>query len=771
MIKHYLKVALRNLMNFKVHSLISAICLAIGITCFSMMNYFIGAVAGEIKLSDDNEYSIQLHGASSQTASDIYLFKEDFDYLKGLPIAGIDALVASSSYSNGKEITAIDKKQQELPFLVSFKNVSSNYFTYNSFKLKYGSQEITAPDEVIISQSFARKAFGKEDPIGQVIRQETEANSPSDFIKVYRVVNVALTEEKDHHGKTIDCYFPLSMKSRTPLSIRSRLTGQTTTESLNKQLKTMSWKRGDQDIYLYAFLESEQNDSVQRTISILLARFIASLILLSGLINFLKFIIQMFYNRQRELVLRKCIGSDIKGLFALLFAEIFWMLSVAFFLSLIVTEIILSLAYTYIRPEDMISFSLVEIYGSQFVLYLVLLLICMLAILYPIYRLRRLSILHSIVQRQKRHVFRNFMIALQLAISIFFTGGVFGITLLFDEMFGGMYHPLSAEEENQVISLSVNTIRMQNNMDAILSDIQSLPEITDRTSAFNTFDADVYTYMTYMKNGNPRGNVLMIQAEPHYFEFFKIPFSGKLVDKDARGFVYISEQFKELLQRDSVEGSVTLGGEEYRIAGTYRALNKEGALNRSVGSVFLVNPQAYTYYFKTSHPDITPVALEKITEICRRYVPDTLPLDIRKTGDSKQSVMGSVALLQTASLLLAIVSMLLLILSIYSGISMDVINRQKEVAIRKINGATPKVIALLFGKIYLIIYLSVFVIIYPLVRLMLIRIAQKSSLQSIYSWNWGILLFFTMALLIFLVTAYKIYKVMHLNPASILKKE
>ena len=133
--------------------------------------------------------------------------------------------------------------------------------------------------------------------------------------------------------------------------------------------------------------------------------------------------------------------------------------------------------------------------------------------------------------------------------------------------------------------------------------------------------------------------------------------------------------------------------------------------------------------------------------------------------------MGTVALLQIASLLLAIVSILLLILSIYSGISMDVINRQKEVAIRKINGATPRVIALLFGKIYLIIYLSVFVIIYPLVRLVLISITQKSNLQSIYSWSWGVLLFFTMALLIFLVTAYKIYKVMHLNPASVLKKE
>ena len=767
MIKHYLKVALRNLMNFKVHSLISAICLAIGITCFSMMNYFIDAITGKVELSDNNKYSIRLSGASSQTAADIYLFKEDFDYLKELPIAGIDTLVASSSYSNGKEITAIDKKQRELPFLVSFQNVSSNYFTYNSLQLKYGNQEITAPDEVIVSRSFARKAFGEENPIGQVIRQETEAANPSDLM-VYKIVNVALTEEKDSHGKTIDCYFPLSAKSRTPLCIRSRLTGQTTTESLNKQLKGLTWKHGDQDIYLYASLESEQNSSVQRTISILLARFIASLILLSGLINFLKFIIQMFYNRQRELVLRKCIGSDIKGLFALLFAEIFWMLSVAFLLSLAVTEITLSLIYTYIRPEDMISFSLVDLYGSQLGLYLALLLICMLAILYPIYRLRRLSVLHSVVQRQKRHVFRNFMIALQLAISILFTGGVFGITLLFNEMFEGMYRPLSTEEENRVISISVNTICMQKNMDAILSDIQSLSEITDRTSAFNTFDADVYTYMTYMKDGKPRGNVMMIQAEPHYFEFFKIPFSGKLVDKDAQGFVYISEQFKEQLQRDSITGSVTLDGKEYRIAGTYRALNREDTQSSSVGSVFLVNPQAYTYYFKTLHSDITPVALEKITEICRRYVPETLPLNIRNTGDS---VMGTVALLQTASLLLAIVSILLLILSIYSGISMDVINRQKEVAIRKINGATPRVIALLFGKIYLIIYLSVFVIIYPLVRLVLISITQKSNLQSIYSWSWGVLLFFTMALLIFLVTAYKIYKVMHLNPASVLKKE
>lgn len=68
-------------------------------------------------------------------------------------------------------------------------------------------KRITAPDEVIVSQSFAGNAFGEENPIGQVIRQETEAANPSDLM-VYKIVNVALTEEKDFHGKRSIVIFP-----------------------------------------------------------------------------------------------------------------------------------------------------------------------------------------------------------------------------------------------------------------------------------------------------------------------------------------------------------------------------------------------------------------------------------------------------------------------------------------------------------------------------------------------------------------------------------
>lgn len=67
-----------------------------------------------------------------------------------------------------------------------------------------------------------------------------------------------------------------------------------------------------------------------------------------------------------------------------------------------------------------------------------------------------------------------------------------------------MYSPLSSEEEKQIVSLSVNSIRMRQNMDAILSDIDRLPDITDRISLSRSFDIQAFTYMNYIKTAAPR---------------------------------------------------------------------------------------------------------------------------------------------------------------------------------------------------------------------------------------------------------------------------
>lgn len=764
MILHYLKTALRNLMKYKMHSLISVICLAIGITCFSLVNYFINTVTHDDDLPD-NEQRIGLFLVSEENGTTSHFKQEDYEYLESQKVEGMGQLVATS-YLKEAEVTAVSKDGLEQPFIINYKCVSSSFFQYKNLNPVSGRITFDAPDEVVVSRDFAHRAFGKEDAAGKIIQLESIDGNNQKKVKDYRIAGVVDCEYM-LKGELTDCYFPLSMNPYTILLVSSTVRSDIKIKDLNTGLEKIKWGHGTTNVSASAYLQSNRDTAI----TAMSFRFLSSLILLSGLINFLKFIIQMFYNRQRELVLRKCIGSDNRGLFYLLFSETLWMISVAFMLSIAVTEISVSLANVYIPKEDAIHFDLTIIYISQLYLYVFLLVVCISVILYPVYKLRKLNIVNSYVDIKKRHVFRNVMISVQLAISIFFVGGVFGTVFLFHEIFKESYSSLSSEEEKRVISMSVNSIRMRENMDAILSDIAQLPEIEDRTSISFSIDLWTLIYMSYSYDGKQKGNVNIMQGNPNYFEFFKIPVDGKIVGNNEESMVYVSERFKEQLINDGIEGSVTLNDREYQIAGTYRALYKEIPQKDLCGSVFVVNPSVSTYYFKTSESASVEKTIKKITEVCRRYVPETLPLDIREISDTRQTTMGTVGLMQNAFILLAVVSLLLVIFSIYSAITMDAVNRQKEVAIRKINGAKPKTIALLFGKVYLIIYVPAFCIVLPILKLLFSEIEVEFGVHGIYSWDKCLLLFLAFGLLVFSVIAHRIYKVMHLNPADIIKKE
>lgn len=120
-------------------------------------------------------------------------------------------------------------------------------------------------------------------------------------------------------------------------------------EALNQLLRSVPWERNGETIYPEARLLSQKDAVSMKSLLInMLIMFIASLILISGLINFLKFIIQMFYNRQREIALRKCMGASVKGLYLLLFFEVFWMMSFAFLISLVLMELSMSAMQIYI---------------------------------------------------------------------------------------------------------------------------------------------------------------------------------------------------------------------------------------------------------------------------------------------------------------------------------------------------------------------------------------------------------------------------------------
>lgn len=244
------------------------------------------------------------------------------------------------------------------------------------------------------------------------------------------------------------------------------------------------------------------------------------------------------------------------------------------------------------------------------------------------------------------------------------------------------------------------------------------------------------------------------------------------MDAETEGYVYVNENFADLLQTEHTDGTVMLDGRSYRIAGVYHELYKQVILDGRMNlSVFFPSSQATTCLLKIASGNEVDKVKEEVIALCRQYVPETLPLHIRKLGDVRQTDSATIGMMKYVMGILAIVSILLVVLSVYSSVVMDAETRRKEVAIRKINGASPWDIGLLFARGYVVIFLIAFGVTYPVLRLAMIQALSDSGLQSVYGWAWGLCLFVVVACLVGLTACWQIYRVMRLNPAEEIKRE
>ena len=757
MIIHYLKVALRNLWKYRTHSLISVLCLAVGITFYTVMSLFVSRFTGYRDLPHVERRVMLL---DSRT----FLTPDKVDYLQSLHIDEIETLIAGSFVQTQTEVFCIDQHQRSLPYMVRHRLVNENYFSGYNLKVVAGDVRMQKEDEVVIHEKFAQRAFGNENPIGLTI--SIQLGKLGNF-ENYRIVGVVSGMQYSEEIPT-DIYYPLTFQPREALQMEAIIKKGISIQTFKERMNQVFLEPGNEDSHMRIYsLEEAHSQSVRIELGGLL---IGSLILITGIVNFLKFIIQMFYNRQRELAIRQCVGSGLSGLFILLFAECFCMMSGALLISLCISELIyhtFTSSAGYMVQELTSWFDLTDVYKIQCKVYLAVLAVCLLACLYPVWRIRRTSIVRMVMVGTRRHVFRNVMIGLQMAISLFFVGGTCVVAFVMKETIGSRVSYLSDKEEEHTLAMKVNSIQMNLNLDAILSDVQQMPEVESYTKNAR------HNELKYM-NDDRSWYIRTETGMPNYFQFFQIPMEGKEVEADATNMIYVSKVLYKQLQKDSVQGMVRLGDVEYQIAGVFEHLHGEQAGRKQgyyLGTAFLPRKtmSGSTVYFRISPQADIDATTKKLTSIIRKYVPETLPLDLHSLSADEDPYEGTVQKFYYGILIVALISLIVVALSVYSAISMDTMSRQKEVAIRKINGATPKVIAWIFGRIYILTYLLVFAIVFPLGKQ--IAIIAFQEFDAPYRWDWAIGIFLGMALLIFLVTAFKIWQIMHVNPATIIKKE
>ena len=766
MLLHYLKIAFRQMLKYKAHQLISALCLAVGIVCFAYVWLFVAMVEEDYDLPDyDRRVSLYLQQTDGNqtwySLNDVLRLQEE---LKPLGVEGVSA----NTYSRDGEVEVIDEEGLVTPYLVTYGRVNTYYFSYMNLEVQGLGGEL-GPDQVVLSAPFARKVFGTKNPVGCWIRLV----GTSDEGEMYQVAGVA---ESDALGfERVDCFFPILQDSdkRSFHKVGIFIPERIEADAFEDRLRQLAWQREDGST-VSPLVWKEDSDEMQRHLAEALVLLIASLVLVSGMINFLKFIFQVFFIRQRELVLRKCMGSGLRGLYMLLASEVFLMLTLSFFLSLVVTEIVLTLVDGRL-PAEFPPLSFSDAYRMQGWVYLATLAVGLLAACFPVMRLRR-GTLHGFLQSARRkHRLRNWMIGLQLFISMFFVGGILLINRVWDATFLSGYKPLTPAEQEQVVVLPLNTHYILKNREPIMDEVRRLPEVEEVLTFGLPPRLSGNLYTSYLDKDSIQKSVFMHSGHPDYFRFFHIPMEGKMVDPGAGNMVYVSRRFKEQLDRDGRQGTVRLDGTDYQIAGVYEALYDETEVPIDayyfIGSVFLPSPGVTNYLIRVNAHTDSRAFVEQLTALCRKHIPETLPLNIHLLTEDDE-MKESINLMRTGMSILAVVSLLLVVLSIYSSISLDTLGRQKEVAIRKINGAKPADIFLLFARTYLVIFAVTYVLATALLIVVGIQSFEWDSRADIVrSWQWPTLLFGLMAVLLAVVTGWKIRQVMRLNPSEVIKTE
>lgn len=774
MLLHYIKMAVRQLLKYKLHTIVSMLCMGIGLTINGYINLSLKAQFS----GPENEIQILI--------LDSHVKAVDYKQLEDKRIEGIENLRAITyNYSPKTSSVFIDDKYQ-LPYEVYIIGMNPTYMrTRNSmehhfYKIIEGRDSI-GNNEVIVSLGFARRVFGKESAIGKNV---TVVNDSINDINgytghTYRIVGVI---NDGRRNVTPYIYAPL-IYDNSYVSISGNLTEGYTIADVIKRINNAGLRQSNDGTPLNFTGLMPNKKSWEERVAIVIITLLSWLIFIIGFVNFMKFMIQMFYARQRELALRKCMGSNNKGLYILLACEVISMLVCAFVTSCLTSE--LSLIYLNYMNIDLGNIiTLPMLLASQLEATLIATAIALAVIMFPIIKLRRIDMKGAMLHRRQGTKMRNTMLALQFAISIIFFV-ILGSMIFISDYDNGWYNDKLSKKEQQSI---IWVPQYKRNWDEIRTQIENLPLI-DNYAYCNTEtrSSNNFYWHECTIDGDTAYTGILAHGDPQYFNLFNIKMSGKIVSPDDGNYVYIDRSMHERLQQSSTfNGNVTILSKTYQVAGVIEddlfPHKKKAYLGHKgeipiCGFVFLADNTYDTFYYRIKEGYTADEAKDAIEEIVHKYMPESYDVreNIKTVYEKDMERMKEVYAILHVLYLIVFVCLLVVVLSVYSSISLDAATRQKEIAVRKINGARSHDIISHFIIPYLLNYVITFIVVYPfMANFMLLQIANGNGSDIVSPVGIAVHCIATFVItvgMLLLTTWHKIKLIIKVNPAEMIRRE
>lgn len=767
MIRHYLKIALRNLLRYKMQTLISIIGLAVGFASFALSGLWVKYEQSYDDFHDgaDRIYvtsrpSVLSSGGYATTTSPLlasYL-TTTFPEIEAATYAGFTREFNDGQNRHWKMISVDSTFTSLLPVTVL---EGSLQFLYNT------------ANEVAITDKAARMLFGKESAIGKeypfdkrltvtAVVKEWEGHSNYDFDVIARNEAPEYQEWGYAAGMTL---FRVA-KGTDMDALRKKLGGIEVTLK-NRQMKypvkitpLTEWH------YTYP-----RFNTFIRIEYVRLFCLISLLIVLGALFNYLILYLIRIRMRQREWALRKVNGATERSLIALLMYEIILLLTAAVLTGFLLVELSLPVFkhWSHIFDEEN-SFFYKEtfLYMSAAIGVVLLFVWCTLLVQR---RFTLQSAISSVHARRFSAFYRRAGLWFQLVISI---GFIFCTVVMMKQLNHlstsadmGITHPeveyvafLQGVPENE----TEGWVKLMKEIPGIdFREVSNIPLPSSSNSMFSTSEWEG------KQPGDEEIAVNDYQISKETFDLFGLQLvAGEFPDETAdRNSILINEALLKKVGWKEPIGKIF--SDTYIVAGVLKDI-RLSPTTQAMPAIYTVSAfpptKQYVYTYQGDSKDVQ----QRINERMKQNYPDFYLWSSsvsRIIEDATASERVLMKLLAVASVVCVIIA----VFGIFSLINLSCEQRRKEIAIRKVNGASLTDIISIFLKEYMALLALAAAVAFGAGYMVMKHWMEAYVIRTEISW-WIYAVIFSIVLFIILISiGWRIWQAARQNPAKVIKSE
>jgi len=778
---HYTKIAFRNIRKYKNQTLISVMGLAVGFTCFALSMIWI-----RYEMSFDNFHKNAKHkyviykprlGASAEfiRATPIPMA----NYLKeAFPEITNAASIVNNHGFTGNKITI-----EGIEFSVRIIEADSSFLRMFDVKILEGSKAFLIPgsNKIAVTMEKSRQLFGNENPIGKTVVNNwgsvftvcaviTEMRKPSNYLYDFITPFSDIVDPFDDYNISSHQNWNFA-NANTIIELSPR----TNIKAFQKKLYEHVINTANNKMFIRPLTQMRYTDSfVERDVKfqyVLIFALSGLLVILCALFNYFISFTSRLLIRQKELALHWVYGASWRSQLMMLSVEFLLTVSFAAVAGLMLTQ----LFYKRFLALSHIQMDLSGIIRETFLYLSGIILFSLLAFWMILSILRQQRLFQTIRLSYKKSLSKILMVV-QLITSI----GFAFCTIIIIKQIDFLRHSgeLGFSFKNQG-----SIVISRNNGEIFENYLKQMPEITEivntegRMRNLISRNGGRTGYRINSWDGKP-ADVEYISLEkmyvsPEYIDFYDFRLlKGSLLTKaDSESLVLINESAARALGWYDPVGKQF--DDKYTVKGVIKDIYNRAPTIQQLRPAFYTKETARGSIIATS-------ILFKYNEGAWKSLKKKIEQLIKDDEYNNKIIYNSEEEYNTflksenaLIRLLSFVSFICVLICISGFVSLILLSceeRRKEIAIRKINGATVGDILTIFAKEYFFLLFVGAAIAFTAGYFIMQRWLENYVIQTnIPAWIY-LSIIFVFALVIVFCVGWQVYKSSVENPAEVIKK-